>query len=472
MTSNLQQEELGFSKAFGKLFGLTLVVLLAGQAGAALLCLLGIYWAAKDIDKGIKALTVSFIIFAVNPVLFHEPLSGGISLMRIVLIFVFAGKVFTTKQAGAPVYYKALVAFLLVATLITFYSSYNSMVSFSKLFQFGIAALSILLGFANSKKSSMYWVNWFYTLFVVIVLASLPFVAIHSIGFARNGASFQGIFNHPQAYAVFLAPFIALLVADVVFLQHYNRFNILMLVVGVGTLLLTQGRTGLAGVILAAALVVAFSLAFHRSLLKQFGAPFRKLGGLLIIVIVTGLVIFKYDVITSTAAKFLLKHESADLKGSFDVSRGKKLAEQERNIEEHPAFGIGFGLPSNAYDLDVQKDPLFGLPVGANAEKGLLFVSVFEEIGYVGAFFFYLFLFVLFRQFIRANSILVPWMVLAAFATNIGEATLFSFGSMGLLIWLFFGVALVKTAPETVPAPEPALVYPPSIFDNTAFSKS
>lgn len=474
MLQRLRNSELKFTKEFAKFFGLVLAVLLAGEAGAALLCVLCIYWAAKDVDKGIKALTVSFLIFAVNPVLFHEPLSTVISLLRIVLIFVFAGKVITSNRAGMPVYYKALLGFLLVVTLVTFYSSYESMVSMSKLFQFGVAASSILLGFANSRKPVGYWVNWFYTLFVLIVLLSLPFLAVRSVGFARNGAGFQGILNHPQAYAVFLSPYIALLLAEVVFLQRYNRFNILMLLVGAGSLVLTQGRTGLAAIVVAAGLLIVFALFFHRSLLKQFGTPFRKLGGIVAVLAITVLVIFKYDAIQSSVYKFLLKRDAAtDLRGSYDVSRGKKLGEQERNIATHPVFGIGFGLPSSPGELDVQRDPVFGLPVGASVEKGLFFVSVFEEIGYVGAFFFYLFLIILFRQLIRATDIAVPWMVLAAFATNVGEATLFSFGGMGLFIWLLFGMAMIKPAPEVAPAaPLRQPIFPPSIFDNLALSKS
>ncbi|PUZ26247.1 hypothetical protein DCC81_18660 [Chitinophaga parva] len=474
MLQSLRNSELKFTKEFAKFFGLVLAVLLAGEAGAAVLCVLCIYWAAKDVDKGIKALTVSFLIFAVNPVLFHAPLSTVISLLRIVLIFVFAGKVITSNRAGMPVYYKALLGFLLVVTLITFYSSYESMVSISKLFQFGLAASSILLGFANSRKTVDYWINWFYTLFVLVVLLSLPFLAIPSVGFARNGTGFQGILNHPQAYAVFLSPYIALLLAEVVFLQRHNRFNILMLLLGAGSLVLTQGRTGLAAIVVAAGLLIIFALFFHRSLLKQFGTPFRKLGGMVAILAIAVLVIFKYDDIQSSVYKFLLKRDTvADLKGSYNMSRGQKLGDQERNIAAHPVFGIGFGLPSNRGDLEVQRDPIFDLPVGATVEKGLLFISVFEEIGYIGAFFFYLFLFILFRQFIRARSIALPWLVLAAFATNVGEATLFSFGGMGLFIWLLFGIGVMKPAPEVVPAaPSPQPVFPPSIFDNLALSKS
>jgi len=439
------QGNISINPSHAKFFGVVLAILLTGEAGAILLCVFGIIWAGTNVDKGIKALTISFIVFAVNPVLFSHPLSPTVSLLRIVLLLVFAGRTFISNRRPLPMHVKLLCLFVLVVAVISLFASYSLLVSLSKLFQFGLVSISICLAFLNTKYSISYWANWFFTLFAMMLIISLPFYFIPSIGFSKNERGFQGILNHPQAYALFLSPFAALLIGEVVYNARRTAVNIVLLGITIVSIILTQGRTGVLSVITSLAIIVVLVLAFKKSAWRTIARPLREPGILILMMFLAIFLLIKYDKIQQAAMKFLLKSkDNRELAESFAASRGILIEIQIANIEKHPLLGIGFGLPSIQNALVVERDPLFSLPMGASVEKGIAFVAVFEETGLIGGCLFLLFLLSLFKYFIRKAAIPIAWMGVAAIMTNVGEATFFSIGGMGLLIWLLIGLATIS----------------------------
>lgn len=90
--------------------------------------------------------------------------------------------------------------------------------------------------------------------------------------------------------------------------------------------------------------------------------------------------------------------------------------------------------------MEVKRDPVLGLPTGASIEKGVAPLMVLEEVGVLGALFVALWLLRLLRS--AARSGLAPFAVcMTVLLLNMGEATLFSAGGMGLLPMILLGWA-------------------------------
>ncbi len=116
-----------------------------------------------------------------------------------------------------------------------------------------------------------------------------------------------------------------------------------------------------------------------------------------------------------------------------EKSRGSLVDAMIENIGMRPLWGSGFGLASDLSTMNVEREPVTGLAIGAPVEKGVLFVAVVEEVGLIGAFFVFLWMWLLIHRSAKAG--IIAFCVMAtALAINIGEAILFSPGGPGLLI--------------------------------------
>nr|WP_275672358.1 O-antigen ligase family protein [Thermomonas alba] len=117
---------------------------------------------------------------------------------------------------------------------------------------------------------------------------------------------------------------------------------------------------------------------------------------------------------------------------AYDRSRGAKVDQMWDNIREHPLRGIGFGVASDPFEMEVKRDPVLGLPTGASIEKGVVYLAVWEELGLLGLLAVLVWLWLLVRRAARAG--MTPLAVgLTALFMNFGEATLFSPSGMGML---------------------------------------
>jgi hypothetical protein len=102
------------------------------------------------------------------------------------------------------------------------------------------------------------------------------------------------------------------------------------------------------------------------------------------------------------------------------------------NIRKHPMTGIGFGIASDPDQMEVGRDPIFNLPVGAPIEKGIMPVAVVEEVGIPGALIVAGWFVLLLRRAARGGIAALAVASTVLFL-NLGEANIFSPGGMGLL---------------------------------------
>ncbi len=141
----------------------------------------------------------------------------------------------------------------------------------------------------------------------------------------------------------------------------------------------------------------------------------------------------------------------------FLRSRGWKMMISYECFLDHPWIGIGFGQPtpeiySRKYTfffsgldewLDtknwVTRDPIFGLPISAPVEKGVLITAILEEIGIIGTVLFTIFYLKWSKLIIsRSQSLFNVLLFFTIFSISLFEFVWFSIGS-SMILWLWLG---------------------------------
>lgn len=282
---------------------------------------------------------------------------------------------------------------------------------------------------------------------VAIMVVSLPLVLL-PVGYLRNGLGFQGIMNHPQSFGSTMA-LLSAWAASAVFTEQRPGWRVVLILgVAFGMVILSQSRT--AGFAMALGVSIAlFSapLLAGKSLLTIMpGLASQRVWSLFGVALFV-LVAFAPKVGTIIESYVTKSGRAGDVQSileAYQDSRGRLLDQMWQNIAEHPLSGIGFGIASKAYEMDIQRDPVFGLPVGAAIEKGVLPVAVLEEVGIFGAGIVGLLTWLLVLRGARGGFVPLA-MTATILLLNIGESTFFSPGGMGLLTLIL--IAWATTAP-------------------------
>lgn len=309
-------------------------------------------------------------------------------------------------------------------------------VSALKAVSWTLVTTTLVAGWAglNSSDRSRVEAQMFGGLIAVLV-ASLPLL-FTDIGYLRNGTGFQGILGHPQALGPAMALLGAWLAGTLLANRQPSWLRIATFGLSVAIVVLSEARTaglalvlGLCGAMVGT--VIQARLSF-RSI-----APGLSSGRLhLLAVLAVGALVSAGQHIASGVTDYLQKRGGqSSVMASYEVSRGSLVYSMLDNFQSSPLLGIGFGIASDPSTMIVERDPLLQLPIGATVEKGVLPVATLEEVGLVGAVFIALWLLMLIRRALRGG--LAPASVfLTALFSNLGEATLFSAGGMGLLVLL------------------------------------
>jgi hypothetical protein len=257
---------------------------------------------------------------------------------------------------------------------------------------------------------------------VVSMLASLPFLAITNIGYATNGNGFQGIFNQPQVFGLVMATLAACIIGRLSQPVRYRWLDMFLLVLSLLLLLMSESRTAGFALVLALAGTPIIFFVFRgrgRSLLKSLAS----MSAILFVI---------WFSFSEQLTKFAFKRDNAvDISQTIEASRGILMFPMIANIVENPMSGIGFGVGSIPSERSVNRDNILGLPTGAPVEKGVLPLAVIEELGAPGFLAVALWLWMMFRRSYRAGF--YPFLVLSlVLLMNLGEATFFATGSIGL----------------------------------------
>lgn len=412
-------------------------------------CILSLF---LGFDNIIRSLSISYLIFILNPVLFDNPINAEVSFLRFLHInicFIFVAIYMIRKrhyQRINLIFWMYFIALLCISIV----SSYALSVSLFKIISFFTGTYVCLNVFNIASKTKEYWLDWFYSLLSTIVIFSIPVLAFPSIGYARFGGRqelFQGIANHPQAFSVMLAFTLAYLFGKI-FERSLKLSDYLILAGSIVLMYLSRGRTGLVSIVLGCILLLGGSLLNEnvRIYIRRWIGDIRTR---VVIFVLATIFIVGNSIFIPVIKDFIYKRGSVDsLWEAFEVSRMHQVLRMLDNIVQNPVSGIGFGLPSFSGSLDriIVRDPVWGLPISAPTEKGFLPIAVIEETGLIGFFMLTVFIFYILVLILRRNRYKpsVVWMSFTALSVNIGEMIFFSFGGLGLMMWLLLGLSIKK----------------------------
>jgi O-antigen ligase len=390
-----------------------------------------------------------------NPAFSGQDLEAGTGpgLVGIIGLLLCSARIWINALAKPRIIADSLPAFtvpyVVTILMLSLFASSDPTISFLKVLSFFIPMGAVVMGIHIVMQQGRQLLPYVTTLWIFVLVLSIPTLAIPSVGYFRDGMGFQGILNHPQGLAVFLAPIVSFsLIRAITQTESRSLSYIAICAVSIAFLWLTRGRTGFGAILLGFILLMLLRPGFTRAifvLVRDASMRLWLVAGsalALVILLVT-------DVpIVEMVSNFVFKDvDAAGLSGAYKSSRGFIVDQAIANFRSNPLTGIGFGISnSSTHVFNVQIDPLTGLPVGAATEKANLLLAVVEETGIIGTFMFAPFIFLLVRRMARTPDLSLAWCAMAALCTNVAETTFFSFGGIGLYTWLIMSCALAEQA--------------------------
>lgn len=458
MKSILQAEDFPFILDWRKagLILLFFLVMFSGKIGIALVIVALLILALSSVKGSLLALLLLSILVIGNGK-FIDRYSSFLVLGRWMILLVASANIFFRTQ----VFTRLTFSFLLLMFLVMMNSVLFSLIptiSIFKIFIFTFGVFALL----TAAEEVMHRHGWelecwmFNLVFVAVALSVLMAIFMPSTAFLRSEYSkfngIRGVLTHPQPFSVFLTVstvYLAARLFDLKELAKLSSATVLLLFMLV-LVYFTRARIAFA-VMGVVTFLVLFSYLFNRRFQERFGKIFS---GKFIYPLLAGLaavVFLNFNAIADGAREFVFKNgrNGYSVTESFQASRGFLVLKQINNINENPYTGIGFGIPSSMHNLSVTKDPVFGLPIQAEVEKGIMYLAVIEENGIVLGSLVLLFMIYLVIRAWSPTAVAGFALVAACLLINIGEAIFFSLGGIGLYVWLLLSIGMAGGRSES-----------------------
>lgn len=432
-------------------------------AWLGVMTLMGLVWALSG--KAGKALTMYSMIICmigINPIILPIGRFFGI-LVRFGPLLI--GLALMLKGFSMPGQSRVPLGMLMVYLAVAAISSMNGwapMVSYLKIANF----LVFILGFWGGIHTLSYDPEGakelratFMAFAIFLILGSaalLPFPGISTLsGFqlalqegnleAANVAMqslegstplFCGVTKQSQVFAPLAGCVISWLLADMLFVeQRFEKMHLAIMGIGVVLTYLSSSRTGLV-TLMVGVLMVALYLPNKISL--PFNIKRRLKAGVAAMLILGVVAAIASEIMNDSISQWLRKVEDVDkdtrsLSQAVTSSRQVLIEESMRDYHRNPLFGSGFQVAERTAELVAKSGS--GLVISAPIEKGVLPVMVLGETGIVGVVMFALFLISFYAASSRRRLYVTLSLFTVFLASNMGEATFFSPGGMGGLLW-------------------------------------
>lgn len=406
--------------------------------------------------QAVQALALSWLLTMMNPGL--APEASYASALRYVVIAAAAASVFFRSnflRRFKPAN-RMVSATVLLGGFIVGHSYFFSPM-------FGVSALKALSwtvvmstlfaawsGLTPQGQDSL--IRELFLGLVLVLLVSLPLLLVPSIGYLRNGTGFQGILNHPQVFG----STVALLGAWAASLLYANKKppwpSVMLVVACLVLVVLSEARTaGVAMVIGTGTAMVSAPALAKRPILSMLPGLHSKRTHIVIGLALTCFLLAG-PMLSEIVSAYIAKRTGAsNIVAAYERSRGTLMEEMWYNIQDKPLQGIGFGIASVPGLMDVERDPVFNLPVSASVEKGVMPLAVLEELGILGFLAVAAWIWAIFRR--SAYAGVGPLAVtMTSLLINMGESIFFSPGGMGMFVLVLVGWAGSKGVPTSQPA--------------------
>jgi hypothetical protein len=417
----------------GGVVALILISQAAGTyAGAAILLALTL-WASRNPRCALQALTISVpVIFANRALVGSQP---SVGLLKWVLLFTALGTILAAwkHQPGRmPAGSGAFALFVGVTVGLAAGMSENASLSLLKLGTFCAGVTVALLGVRDQRTPPQYWLRWLTTVSAVVLILSAPFQFL-SAGRDLNGFSFQGIFSHPQSYAVYVVPATVYWTVALFGESRGSWLSLALLPWAWYSIFASGCRTAVLAAGLSTLTTIACIAVFPRA---RRGFRHQRSRALMLCcaaLLVVGITATSSSALFGAIGTFLTKGDQSDTIGSSRLAQVQKLLS---SIDARVLTGVGFGLAPAGVEQETQVDELTGLPIGAHTEQGFLPLAVLVQLGVIGAVPLTLFLGTLAWPVMKHAPPAVLGLFWTALFVNLGEMIFFSIGGLGLHMWL------------------------------------
>lgn len=391
-------------------------------------------------EQAIKALSIVAISKSLNPAIYAFSPETGILAW---LVFFLASSRIILFSWNNFIRTVPLYVYSVVILMLSIFASVNPEISLMKLITFTIGAAAVILGYSSlDEEQSERMKAWFFSIYFVIILLSLPTFVFPNIAYNRNGQGFQGILNHPQSFGPMLAPIATWLLAGVLFEKSKKQLLAVIVCVMLITLMvLSQARTSLTAVFVSL-FFFFFMLQIKKKSFKNAYSGRAILVG--IALVLSSVIAFSSStVIQDKLTGFVFKRDSTDIDEALS-SRSGGIVSQWHFFLKSPVLGNGFCVyPWGELPMGVTY--YNGIPISAPVEKGFLPTAILEETGLIGAIFFIYFLYQLFKICLKNANLKYVCMFLSCIAINVGEVFIFSMGGIGLFYWLLIGLSILPS---------------------------
>jgi hypothetical protein len=387
----------------------------------------------------IQSLTLLWFFSFIGPDI--TPQASSASVLRYIVIVAAAVSLLLHKYIKRPFRRVSLLVFatLCLGVFIFIHSILFSLiidVSILKTFSWLIVILVLMSaweGLDNLERTRLE--KQLFGGLAVLMLICLPLI-FTNIGYIRNGYAFQGILDSSQSWGLVMAVLGSWLIGRLSEKVKYRWLDMILL--GLSMVLLVMSATRTAG--LALVLAASFSSIIYFITRVSILSFIRTIFAVSIISMIT------WISLSDQLTTFIFKKDSVT--NAFKIgeaSRGVLVFPMLTNIVENPMTGIGFGIASQPSKRVIHRKGVFGIPVGAPVEKGVTPLAILEELGVLGLIVVVLWVWMLIRRSYQSGF--TPFLVLSTVLfTNLGEASLFSTGGMGLLFLVFLAWSVTGRA--------------------------
>ena len=217
--------------------------------------------------------------------------------------------------------------------------------------------------------------------------------------------------------------------------RRFRWLHLSIIIFALPLIYLTRSRLGLISVV-AALYMGAFYAARKIQLPERLRAHLRQGvmagGGLLVVVVIIS------QLTTGAMSRWIRKTDKAEddsrsLGEAFTSSRMGLIDQSLYEFRRNPLFGSGFQVAEYTRDLVAANK---GFILSAPIEKGIAPVMVLGETGIFGEMCFIIFIVSFCGTCIRRKYVVTFSLFTVMLVTNMGEATIFSPGGNGGILWM------------------------------------
>lgn len=432
---------------------------------AIAMAVLGVWWACTQ-KFGLALSCFAFFPFMLilDHALLPKTTVLGIVLRISPLVIGLILFIMSTSRRGVNRLPFGSLFFYLFLAIISSTGGWAPMISYLKLINFILFLIGIWLGTQNlqDRMNDIYRERVFFlALATVLIFGSILVIPFPSISYSTSlgleerqsdvaamvalanlretgGVTlFSGITNQSQALAPILSCCIAFVLSDMLFIMRRKSIlHLALIIFGVIELSMTRSRTGLFSFFVGAYMVLIYA-AKNLQLSINMRTRIQKMATTGVILLLLSAV--TSEIVNGTITKWLYKgsYEPPNIKriGMGEALTGTRQALIEMCLDEfrrNPLWGSGFQVNFETAELFGGKGIVFSAPV----EKGLLPLMVLGEGGIIGAIAFSVFLIAFYFECTKKRLQITIAMFTTFLATNFGEATFFSPGGSGGILWM------------------------------------